>query len=94
MAIFIGDIVTNSAFTIGDYESLSILSFLTIFSSIQNISLQVLEITKSSLDEKALHMCDAEHTAPHRCQPDRSGTLDIMIDSSFCDRDMTISVAG
>ena len=60
LAIFIGDIVTNSAFTIGDYESLSILSFLTIFSSIQNISLQVLEITKSSLDEKALRMCDAE----------------------------------
>ena len=35
-----------------------------------------------------------QHTAPHRCQPDWSGTLDIMIDSSFCDRDMTISVAG
>ena len=36
----------------------------------------------------------SSHTAPHQCQPDRSVTLDIMIDSSFCDRDMTISVAG
>ena len=34
------------------------------------------------------------NTAPQRCQPDRSGTLDFLLDSSYCDRDMTISVAG
>ena len=37
---------------------------------------------------------ESDHTAPDRCQPDRSVTLDIMIDSSYCDQDMTISVAG
>ena len=34
-----------------------------------------------------------EHTAPQRCQPDRSGTLDFLLDSCYCDLDMTISVA-
>ena len=33
------------------------------------------------------------HTAPQRCQPDRSGTLDFLLDSCYCDLDMTISVA-
>ena len=34
------------------------------------------------------------HTAPQRCQPDRSGTLDFLLDSSYCDRDWTRTVAG
>ena len=36
---------------------------------------------------------DTDHTAPQRCQPDRSGTLGFLLDSSYCDLDMTISVA-
>ena len=35
-----------------------------------------------------------QHTAPQRCQPDRSGTLDFLLDSSYCDRDWTRTVAG
>ena len=34
------------------------------------------------------------HTAPQQCQSDRLGTLDFLIDSCYCDQDMTISVAG
>ena len=34
------------------------------------------------------------HTAPQRCQPDRSGTLDFLLDSCYCDLGVTISVAG
>ena len=37
---------------------------------------------------------EESHTAPQRCQPDRLGTLDFLLDSCYCDRDMTISVAG
>ena len=48
----------------------------------------VVDLDSSVLDR------EPAHTAPQRCQPNRSGTLDIMIDSSYCDRDITISVAG
>ena len=34
-----------------------------------------------------------QHTAPQRCQPDRSGTLDFLLDSCYCDLDVNISVA-
>ena len=34
-----------------------------------------------------------QHTAPQRCQPDRLVTPDFLLHSSYCDQDMTISVA-
>ena len=33
------------------------------------------------------------HTAPQRCQPGRLVTPDFLLGSSYCDQDMTISVA-
>ena len=44
----------------------------------------------------ALYICTSlltAHTAPQRCQPGRSVTLDFLLVSCYCDLDMTISVA-
>ena len=55
----------------------------------QNMNFQFVR-NQSSIFESILN----SHTAPQRCQPDRLGTLDFLIDSCYCDQDMTISVAG
>ena len=45
-------------------------------------------------NEKSLNIYLLDmHTAPQRCQPERSGTLDFLLDLYYCDLDMTISVA-
>ena len=51
--------------------------------------------SSAGLDEEREHrvLLYLSHTAPQRCQPDRSGTLDFLLDSCYCDLDMTISVA-
>ena len=45
-----------------------------------------------TLDSEHRQAQPVYHTALQRCQPDRSVTLDFLLDSYYCDRDMTISV--
>ena len=48
-------------------------------------------LTQSCLSK--LLVWQPSHTAPQRCQPDWLVTPDFLLDSSYCDQDMTISVA-